>query len=288
MSGSRIQKVVVTGGAGAVGSHLVDRLVAAGVPAITVIDRLDSTYGRAAKERNLEAALRSGRVVLIDADVMDPELDDRLAEGAFDVLVHLAAVNGPSEASADPVAAHRTNVSGTVRVLELARHRRVGHLIVAGRAADADELRTGRATLELTREPVDHWSAMAIAAERFARVHAALHGMRVSLLHLPPVFGTRERPDGAGRTLLGSGRSTGQQEMLAPLHAVADALCGVVLSHGDGCATYVPAWEHAVGVEELLRALPMAGRPAPDGDNAWRSELYALWREITAAGTGAA
>lgn len=280
MAQRAIQCAVVTGGAGFIGSHLVDRLVAAGVPRIHVIDRLASTYGRALKERNLAPALHSGQVHLIDADVMDPALAERLPEGTIDVLVHLAAVNGPAGTCDDPIGAHRTNVSGTVRILELTRHRGIGHVVVAGRAAEADELRTGTASADLAREPADHWAAMATAAERFERVHAALHRVRITILHMPQAFGPRERPDGAVRSWLADGNVPTTANAFVPVSAMADRLCAIALSEGAGCTAHVPAWEHAVPVEALHAAIRALPRSTDEGIAGWQADLRALWNEM--------
>lgn len=142
-------RTLITGGAGFVGSHLVDVLVALG-RRVTVLD--DFSTGR---EENLAAAMRSGAVEVIDGSVLDAELVERCIRSS-DACVHLACVVGVKLILADPLAALLANVRGTDVVLAAAaRNRRrllytssseVYGKLSSGSLAESSDLRTGSPT----------------------------------------------------------------------------------------------------------------------------------------------
>ncbi len=95
-------KTIVTGGAGFIGSHVVDRLLADGAEVI-VVDNFDSFYARSAKESNLTASLRSPQCRLVELDIRDaPGVKSLVGQFHPDVIVHLAARAGVRPASKIP------------------------------------------------------------------------------------------------------------------------------------------------------------------------------------------
>src|SRR5690242_1449133 len=113
-------RVIVTGGCGFIGSHLVDRLLADGSEMI-VVDNFDPFYPRAVKESNLAAALRSPRCRLVEMDIRDAEGTRLLVDQVHpDAIVHLAARAGVRPSIEDPGLYADVNVTGTVRWLEAA------------------------------------------------------------------------------------------------------------------------------------------------------------------------
>ena len=122
--------ILVTGGAGFIGSHLVDSLLADGV-AVTVLDNFDSFYDRRIKERNIKDHTRNPLWHLIETDLRDlAALRDQL-RGDFDAIVHLAAKAGVRPSIADPTAYQDTNVRGTQNLLEIARDRGIQQFVFA-------------------------------------------------------------------------------------------------------------------------------------------------------------
>ncbi len=121
-------RVLVTGGAGTVGSTLVDELVAAGAAHIDVLDNL--VRGRLG---NLEPALESGRVRLVEGDIRDRDLVDELVRGK-DLVFHQAAIR-ITQCAEDPRLALEVLVDGTFNVVEAAARHRVGKLVAASSAS---------------------------------------------------------------------------------------------------------------------------------------------------------
>lgn len=189
-----MRHAIITGGAGFIGSHLVDRLLAEGRWRVTVIDNFDAFYARASKEANIRAHTKDPNFRLIEAGLLDEQLPARLGADPADVIVHIAAKAGVRPSISDPIAYHRTNVTGTLRMLELARHLKVPHFVLASSSSvyglDPDvpwkEKEQGLA-------PISPYAATKIAAEQFAQVYARLHGLKVTVLRFFTVYGPRQR-----------------------------------------------------------------------------------------------
>src|SRR5690606_39008006 len=121
---------LVTGGAGFIGSHLVDRLLDAGWR-VTVVDNFDPFYDPAIKERNVAAHLSNERYTLHRLDIRDLDGLRRHLTDDYDVIVHLAAKAGVRPSIQDPVAYQAVNVAGTRSLRERARERGSKHFAVA-------------------------------------------------------------------------------------------------------------------------------------------------------------
>ncbi len=179
-------RVLVTGGAGFVGSHVVDRLLGDG-HGVTVVDNLST--GR--------RELVSRRADLHVCDIRSPRLEAAFAAGRPDAVVHVAAQAAVSRSVADPQFDASVNVLGTVNVLEAARRARVGRVVYisTGGAAygDTDVLPT----------PEDHparatspYGVSKVAAERYVECWAGLTGASALSLRLANVYGPRQNPLG--------------------------------------------------------------------------------------------
>jgi len=127
-SPSIADRALVTGGAGLVGSHIADRLVAAGTQEIVVLD--DFSRGRV---ENLRSALASGRVRIVEGDVRDPQTIARAMEGV-DVVFHQAAIR-ITQCAEQPRLAKDVLVDGTFNVLEAAVNARVRKVVAASSAS---------------------------------------------------------------------------------------------------------------------------------------------------------
>lgn len=190
-------RAIVTGGAGFIGSHLVDRLLADGAE-VVIVDDFDAFYPRAVKEDNLAAALRSPRCRLAERDVRDG-FAARALVGEFrpDAIVHLAARAGVRPSIEDPGLYAEVNVVGTIRWLEAAcrldprpRFIYASSSSVYGDRPDAPFRET---------DPVDHpispYAATKKACELLAYTFHHLHGLPVTGLRFFTAYGPRNRPD---------------------------------------------------------------------------------------------
>lgn len=207
--GATSSHVLVTGGAGFIGSHTVEHLVAGG-HRVTVVDDL-STGTR----ENLSAVLPSGRVAIVCADIAggpDPRgaadgaegglvSDARIAEsertfGPIERIVHLAARVSVIHSVERPLDDLYTNLLGTVRVLELARHRRVQKVVVASSAAVYGDGAVPASETDLAR-PLSPYGLHKFANEHHVRLYAELHAVPGLSLRFFNVFGPRQSPTSA-------------------------------------------------------------------------------------------
>ena len=186
--------VVVTGAAGFIGSHLVEALLAKGHEVLGV-DNFDPFYPRATKTRNLEQAGAHPSFRLLEGDVCEREL--LMGElGPDSVVVHLAAKAGVRPSLADPRGYTRTNVDGTVGVVEAAVEAGVRRLVFASSSSVY-----GNDTPSPFREdapavkPISPYAATKRAGELFLESRAQTSNLRVAVLRYFTVYGPRQRPD---------------------------------------------------------------------------------------------
>ncbi|MDH5490382.1 MAG: NAD-dependent epimerase/dehydratase family protein [Myxococcales bacterium] len=186
--------VLVTGGAGFIGSHLVDALVSRG-SSVLVLDDLST-----GKESNLEehlslAAPEASRVELLVADICG-DLEASLAPyaGRIRRVAHLAAQVSVAESVEDPPRDVRINLEGTARILEWSRRHGVQKLVFASSAAvygDTPEVPTSEFS---PLDPLSPYGIDKLAGEQMARFYARTRGLRTSSLRFFNVYGPRQDP----------------------------------------------------------------------------------------------
>jgi UDP-glucuronate 4-epimerase len=188
-----VSRVLVTGAAGFIGSHLVQALVDQGDDVVG-IDNFDPFYPREMKERNL-AEVGQGRFDFHELDLLDvPRLRSLLTPET--IIVHLAAKAGVRPSLADPVGYARVNVTGTAAVVEAARQAGVSRLVFGSSSSVY-----GDSTPVPFREdavavlPVSPYAATKRAGELLLEAVAPIYRLRVVSLRFFTVYGPRQRPD---------------------------------------------------------------------------------------------
>ncbi len=191
-----MRHAIITGGAGFIGSHLVDRLLAEGGWRVTVIDNFDPFYPRALKEANIAAHLKHPDFRFIEGDILDDAVLDQVFAEKGAVVVHIAAKAGVRPSIADPIGYHRVNVTGTLKLLERARYSGVEHFVLASSSSVYGvDPNVPWQEKERGIQPISPYAASKLSAEGFAQVYAHLHGMKVTALRFFTVYGPRQRPD---------------------------------------------------------------------------------------------
>ena len=188
--------VVVTGGAGFIGSHLIDRLLGRG-DSVVCIDDFNDYYAPAEKRANIAAHRREPRFRLFEADIRERErMQTLLASLEPDVLVHLAARAGIRPSVASPFLYQQTNVGGTLNLLEAARLAGVPH-VVFGSSSSVYGLngRTPFSEADPLLRPASPYAATKIACEALCHSYAHLYELGVVSLRFFTVYGARQRPD---------------------------------------------------------------------------------------------
>jgi UDP-glucose 4-epimerase len=285
--------VVVTGGAGFIGSHLVEALLADGA-AVHVID--DFSTGRL---ENLEGALRQG-AHLHTADVRDEAaMAQLLAALEPELVCHLAAQIDVRRSMAEPAADTRTNVAGTVAMLEAALRCGAKRFLLASTAAVYGNPPAIPTPESQPVAPISAYGASKAAAELYLAFYARRNGLSTLALRMANVYGPRQDPHGeagvvtifqrvvaAGEpvTVFGDGRQTRDyvhvRDAVAAFLAAARSRCTGALNIGTGRETSVLAVAEALGAT-VLRAPGRPGeieRSCLDPRAAWRA---LGWRAAT-------
>ncbi len=187
-------KFIVTGACGFIGSHLTDRLLAAGHEVVG-IDGFVAFYPREMKERNIASAKTSPRFTLHETLIETAENLPSLLDGA-DAIYHLAAQAGVRASWGDDFRGYVDhNVLGTQKLLEAAVNARVPRLIYASSSSvygDVNELPL-RESMALS--PVSPYGVTKLAAEHLVHLYGKSNDLSVSSLRFFTVYGPRQRPD---------------------------------------------------------------------------------------------
>jgi UDP-glucuronate 4-epimerase len=188
---------LVTGGAGFIGSHVCERLLAAG-HSVWALDDLNGFYNPAIKRRNLaEIHALNKPFAFVEGDVADaPRVARLFRETHFDQVIHLAARAGVRPSLEQPALYQRVNVEGTANVLEAARSTGVGKVIIAS----SSSVYGVNSKIPFTESdpvfsPVSPYAASKLACEALGHVYHHVYGLDVAMLRFFTVYGPRQRPD---------------------------------------------------------------------------------------------
>ena len=187
-------RILVTGGAGFIGSHLIDSLLADGASVIS-LDNFDGFYARAVKQANVAHHRDNPQCELIDGDVRDRAALDGL-QGRIDAIVHLAALAGVRPSIAEPVRYAEVNIKGTQNLLEFARERAVRQFVFASSSSVYGiNPRVPWSEDDHVLQPISPYAATKVAGELLGHVYSHLYGIRFLALRFFTVYGPRQRPD---------------------------------------------------------------------------------------------
>lgn len=187
-------KILVTGGAGFIGSHFVEKCLALGHEA-AVLDEFNDFYDPAIKRANVAAF--QGSVPVHEVDIRDGGAVMRIVrEGRFDTIVHLAARAGVRPSIKDPKLYIDTNISGTWHLLEAAKQAGVPRFICASSSSVYGVLKSApfREDMALTAT-ISPYAATKLAGEQLCSNYSHLYGLRTINLRFFTVYGPRQRPD---------------------------------------------------------------------------------------------
>jgi len=189
-------RVLVTGGAGFIGSHLCEALLRA-EHEVVALDNFDDFYDPTVKHANLSGCQASARFELVRGDIRDAVLVDRLlSRRAAEVLVHLAARAGVRHSVEQPVLYQDVNVGGTTVLLEAARRHGVGRFIFASSSSVyGNNQKVPFAESDNVDYPISPYAASKKAGELICHAYHHLYGLNVTCLRLFTAYGPRQRPD---------------------------------------------------------------------------------------------
>jgi UDP-glucuronate 4-epimerase len=191
------KNILLTGGAGFIGSHLADNLIAEGGWNIVIIDDLNDFYDPAIKLANLAAFDGVPDVRFIKVDIRDTTgLRDVFDVAEFDCIVHLAARAGVRPSLLEPRLYNETNVIGTLNLLELAREFGVKHFVFGSSSSVYGiNCKVPFAEDDWIHLPISPYAATKAAGELLCHTYSHLYDIRTVCLRFFTVYGARQRPD---------------------------------------------------------------------------------------------
>lgn len=189
-------RVLVTGGAGFIGSHFCERLIQNGHQ-VVCLDNFNDYYNPEIKHQNIASILNHSHFHLIEGDILNQDLLSRMAaKHRFDVVVHLAARAGVRPSIQQPLLYQQVNVEGTMNLLEFCRQQGIHKMVIAS----SSSVYGGNTKVPFSEDdPVNHpispYAATKRACELLAYTYHILHGLSVTCLRFFTVYGPRQRPD---------------------------------------------------------------------------------------------
>lgn len=192
-----MKNILVTGGAGFIGSHLVDRLLTEGEWRVTVVDDFNDFYEPEIKRANVAPHLQNSNYKLFKPDIRDKTaLETVFAHANFDCIVHLAARAGVRPSLEQPLLYSQTNIEGTVNLLELARQNNVKQFVFGSSSSVYGiNAKVPFSEDDPIRQPISPYAATKAAGELLCHTYTHLYGMRSVCLRFFTVYGPRQRPD---------------------------------------------------------------------------------------------
>jgi len=191
------KRILVTGGAGFIGSHLVDQLLAEGGSKVTVIDDFNDFYSPQIKRSAVKPHLENPNYKLVEADIRDTDVIAKVfADGSFDCVVHLAARAGVRPSLKEPTLYTETNINGTQNLLELAKTHGVPQFVF-GSSSSVYGINSKTPFSEEDRifQPISPYAATKAAGELLCHTYSHLYNLRTVCLRFFTVYGARQRPD---------------------------------------------------------------------------------------------
>ena len=192
-----MKRILITGGAGFIGSHLVDHLLGEGDWHVTVVDDFNDFYSPEIKRRNVAGQLQSPNYKLVNADIRNKAaLEHVFAEDKFDCIVHLAARAGVRPSLKEPQLYVETNINGTMNLLELARGHGVRQFVFGSSSSvyGVNE-KVPFSETDPIFNPISPYAATKAAGELLCHTYSHLYGLRCVCLRFFTVYGARQRPD---------------------------------------------------------------------------------------------
>ena len=192
-----MHSILITGGAGFIGSHLVERLLGEGHWQITVVDDFNDFYSPSIKRTNVSAHLSNPKFHLVEADIRDAgALAKAFSETSYDCIVHLAARAGVRPSLKEPRLYVETNVNGTVNLLELARAHGVKQFVFGSSSSVYGvNPKVPFSEDDPIFNPISPYAATKAAGELICHSYSHLYDMRIVCLRFFTVYGARQRPD---------------------------------------------------------------------------------------------
>ena len=264
-----MNNILVTGGAGFIGSHLCERLLSDGVKVIC-LDNFDSFYDPNIKIRNVEGVKKKSPELfeLVTGDIRNPEhLKGILQENQIDFVVHLAARAGVRPSISDPLLYQDVNIRGTIVLLESCKAHGIKNFIFASSSSVYGEnQRVPFTEKDLDIQPISPYGATKRAGELLCYSYHHLYKMNIACLRIFTAYGPRQRPEmaihkfarlidqGGKIPMFGDGSSRRDYTYIDDL---VDGILGVIRYH-KGFEIYNLGESQTTSLKELIQFIEKA------------------------------
>ena len=191
-----MKKILITGGAGFIGSHLIDKLLQSGDFSVICIDNFDPFYDVSIKRSNISQHIGNPLFKLIELDIRNyNNIEEKLSDN-YDIIVHLAAKAGVNPSVKDPISYQIVNVIGTQNILEFCRKKNIKQFVFAS-SSSVYGINASVPWSENDKQlqPISPYASSKISAELLGHTYSHLFGIRFISLRFFTVFGPRQRPD---------------------------------------------------------------------------------------------
>lgn len=236
-------RILLTGGAGFIGSHLAIRLLHT-AHTLCILDDLNPFYSPLLKEKNLDLIRQTGDFLFLRGDICDPvQVEHAFDQFRPDAVIHLAGRAGVRPSLLEPMLYQQVNIGGTLQLLEASRRYGTGKFLLASSSSvygAANTIPFREQDNEL--QPLSPYAATKIAAEKLVYTYSHLYGIRTACLRFFTVYGPRQRPDLAIRkfiTLIAAGQPVpffGDGSMGRDYTYVSDTVDGIVAALDHDCS----------------------------------------------------
>jgi UDP-glucose 4-epimerase len=274
-----METCLVTGAAGFIGSHLCERLIAAGCRVVGV-DSFSDYYPRPLKEANISRLLGSENFMLAEGDLLQLDLKGLVADVSADYVFQLAAQPGVRTSWGETFGLYlQNNVLTTQRLLEAVKDKRLKKFVYASSSSVYGDAETFPTSEEVKPRPVSPYGVTKLAGEHLCLLYGRNYGLPVVALRFFTVYGPRQRPDMAffrfirailtdqPLTIFGDGEQTRDftyvdDAVEATVRAAFSPVAGEVFNVGGGSRVTIRA---VVGCLEEITGTPASVRHAPFG-----------------------
>lgn len=187
--------ILVTGGAGFIGSHVIDKLLNLG-HFVVCIDNFDPFYNIKLKRKNLEHQLLNPNFKLVEGDILNRDIVlGVFKENNIEVVIHEAAQAGVRFSIKNPFKTHEINTTGTLNILEALKSDMANKMVLASSSSVYGKIQYLPFDEEHPKMPISPYGVSKLMAENYCRVYSEIYGFGLTMLRYFTVYGPRMRPD---------------------------------------------------------------------------------------------
>lgn len=190
-----MRDILITGGAGFIGSNLIKKLLTQGEVNITCVDNFDVFYSRKVKEQNIASFINHANFKLFEFDLADYKSINQYLTKKFDVIIHLAGKAGVRPSIEHPQAYQRANVDATQNLLEFAKNQGIKQFIFASSSSVYGINPNTPWKEDEPLMPISPYASTKLSCEQLGHVYSHLYDIRFLALRFFTVYGPAQRPD---------------------------------------------------------------------------------------------